>query len=128
MQRRVNSNMQKALVIGMGLLAVSPAQAQTLTVDRTNVHPGATIGIVTKQFHEPVDLYFDTHYVNGAMMVPKDALPGKHWISAVGRKTGAGAQKAITVNSDWTELDFDATGTNNNKYETLLDRKNVARL
>jgi len=68
--------MRGFLPAGFALLAAlvpfDAAFARTLTVDRASVHPA--MKVVPKQFREPVDLYFDTHYVSGAMTVPADAL------------------------------------------------------
>jgi len=70
--------MRGFLPAGFALLAApapfDAAFARTLAVDRTSVHPSDAIKVVPKQFREPVDLYFDTHYVRGAMTVPADAL------------------------------------------------------
>jgi len=62
---------------------------------------------------EAVDIYFDNSDMllaatgtGGAfgpvtLSVPALALPGLHWITAVGRKSGSAFQKSLTVQTEW---------------------------
>lgn len=105
-------------------------------------HPSASIKVSGTGFaaNEAVDVYFDTTdellaVTNGSgafgrypMRVPSDALPGTHWITAVGRKGGAAAQKVFTVRTDWPEIGFSPKGRRSNPYENVLTPETVSSL
>ena len=40
------------------------------------------------------------------IQIPKDAVPGQHWITAVERITQLQAQVAFTVRTDWPQFQF----------------------
>jgi hypothetical protein len=73
-----------------------------------------------------VDLYFDTTHLviviadrkgtftKASLFVPRSATPGRHWISAVDRRTSTGAQKPITVRTDWRQFHDTADKAGNN--------------
>src|ERR1700730_9361377 len=87
--------------------ATSPAFAgATVTLSPASGHPSIKTYVSGSGFtaHEPVDIYFDTTdmllvftdgtgaFKNRQLMVPAGALPGQHWITAIGRKNGDGNQ------------------------------------
>ena len=43
---------------------------------------------------------------SGSVTIPATASPGKHYITAIGRKSGDAAQKAFTVSTNWSEFHF----------------------
>ena len=60
--------------------------------------------------------------------IPKDAVPGQHWITAVERITQLQAQVAFTVRADWPQFNFDAQHTGFNTYENVLSPATVGNL
>ena len=90
--------------------------------------------------NEAVDVYFDTtdEFLatptalalsrNHELDIPKSALPGSHWITAVGRKKGDSAQQLFTVRTDWPTYGFDAENRGRNPYENVIDKSNVGTL
>lgn len=127
----------------MSCLAVSPAPAATTAVIKPLAgHPKIEVHVAGRGFGagEAVDIYFDTtdmllavankkgRVVDHVLSVPSDAVPGKHWISLIGRRDGDAAQKAFTVRTDWTQRGFAPNGKRSNPYENVLDAGNVARL
>jgi outer membrane protein assembly factor BamB len=62
------------------------------------------------------------------MVVPADALPGAHWITAIGRTTGNASQKQFTVRTDWSQFGWTSRGKRNNRNENVINAENVSRL
>jgi len=86
-----------------------------------------------------VDVYFDTNDqalaiadANGNfsanLQVPATALPGSHWISAVGRSSAQGVQTGFTVNTDWAQYRNAPSHLAYNAVENVLSLANVAAL
>jgi outer membrane protein assembly factor BamB len=65
-----------------------------------------------------------------AIQIPKDAVPGQHWITAVERITQIQAQVAFTVwtNNGWTQFHFGPDRTGFNPHETILSPNTVGNL
>jgi outer membrane protein assembly factor BamB len=89
--------------------------------------------------YEAVDVYFDTEDLclsatNGlgrftcTLQVPKEALPGSHWLSAVGRMSGLAAQKPFIVRVNWSQFHYGPRNRGYNPYENVLSSANVADL
>jgi outer membrane protein assembly factor BamB len=62
------------------------------------------------------------------IQIPKDAVPGQHWITAIERITEIQAQVAFTVQVDWAQLHFGPERTGFNPYEYILDPETVPNL
>ena len=89
---------------------------------------------------ELVDVYFDTTDVavastdgTGAfsgltITAPASALPGTHWVSLVGRRTGLSAQKALLVRANWPEFRNDPKHKALNTTENVLSPSTVPGL
>jgi len=60
--------------------------------------------------------------------IPKDAVPGAHWITAVERITQLQAQVGFTVRTDWPQFHFGADRTGVNPYENVLNPDTVGNL
>ena len=87
-----------------------------------------------------IDIYFDTKdeakaIANGsgsfskiAIEAPASALPGKHFVSAVQRAGGTGAQAPFLVNTDWSQYGFTPDGTRLNPYENVLSPGTVGAI
>ncbi len=63
-----------------------------------------------------------------AIQIPKDAVPGQHWITAVERITQLQAQVAFTVRTDWAQFHFAPDHTGFNPYENVLNPETVGNL
>ena len=88
---------------------------------------------------EAVDVYVDTvdtlllvssatGTLSGSVTIPASAQPGKHYVSAIGRRSGDAAQEAFTVTTPWTEQGFGAAHLGWNPYENTLNTSNVGSL
>ena len=64
----------------------------------------------------------------GAILIPADAVPGTHTITAVERITEIQAQVAFTVRTDWAQYQFDPQHTGFNPYENVLSPSTVGNL
>ena len=90
--------------------------------------------------NKAVDLYFDVtnlalvvtdsggSFANAAMTVPKSAMPGTQWITAVESDNGSAAQTPFLVRTNWPEYTFDAAHTGFNPYENVIGTNNVGSL
>lgn len=63
-----------------------------------------------------------------AIQIPKDAVPGQHWITAVERISKIQAQVAFSVRTDWPQAHFDVEHTGYNLYENVLSPETVGNL
>jgi len=62
------------------------------------------------------------------IQVPKDAVPGQHWITAVERITQLQAQVAFTVRTDWPQFHLEPDHTGFNSFENVLNPETVGNL
>ena len=130
------------LAVVPGVSASSPNSAPPLvTLSPAVGPPTSTVQVHGSHFgsYEAVDVYFDTTdkalaATNGqgafsiSIKVPTKAVPGKHWVSAVGRHSGDNAQAPFLVQTDWPQLGYDHQHTGNNPYENVLSPANVGSL
>ncbi|MFL5799522.1 MAG: PQQ-binding-like beta-propeller repeat protein [Actinomycetota bacterium] len=89
---------------------------------------------------ERVDLYVDTAavglvttdatggFAGSRVRIPGTAVPGPHWLTAVGRHSGLATQRSFTVATTWAQFQFDAGHTGFNRYENVIGPDNVADL
>lgn len=104
-------------------------------------HPTAAITVSGTAFGdlEAIDVYVDTvdtlllvssatGTFSGSVTIPATASPGKHYITAIGRKSGDAAQVAFTVTTPWAELGFGAAARAWNPWENTLTTGNVSSL
>jgi outer membrane protein assembly factor BamB len=124
-------------------LAMSPARAApAVTLVPRIGPPTTTINVNGSGFtaNAAIDIYFDTGDVclslaNGTgaftctIKAPASAQPQAHWISAVQRNTGNGAQAAFTVRTDWAQFHgLNAKHNGYNPYENTINSTNVRNL
>jgi outer membrane protein assembly factor BamB len=88
--------------------------------------------------NEAVDVYFDitdqalastdgTGSFGGiSIQVASSAVPGTHWVTAVGRHSGLSAQAPFTVQTDWAQFRNTANHRGRNATENVLGPSNVA--
>jgi len=62
------------------------------------------------------------------IQIPKDAVQGQHWITAVERITQLQAQVAFTVRVDWPQFHYGPDRTGFNPNETVLSPQTVGNL
>jgi outer membrane protein assembly factor BamB len=60
--------------------------------------------------------------------VPSAALPGTHYITAIGRHTGDAAQAAFTVSTNWPKFAGGVHNQSLNAYENVLSPSMVSGL
>jgi outer membrane protein assembly factor BamB len=145
------------LLLGLSSLLAAPAIAQqapnTPTIGiSTSVGPPTTNVLVWGTGYDPyaaVDIYFDTtdlalvvtdgtgafgvgapgSGVSGVpIVVPKEALPGVHWITAVERYGIKAAQTQFMVRTDWAQFRFKPDHKGLNPYENVLDPNTVVNI
>ena len=126
----------------LGAEAVSAAPA-SLMLSSQSAPPTGRIsvkGIRGFQAGEKVELYIDRVDVESttaastggfpftALNVPTDAVPGQHWITAVGDTSGASGQAAFWVAGSWPQAGMTGTGERFNKIENQIDRASGSTL
>ncbi len=126
-------------LVAAGVAMAGPAVGQAgpaITLSPKVGPPTSTVTVSGAGFGagEVVDIYFDTTdetlAVAGAdgsfsgidVAVPGSALPGKHYISAVSRATGQGAQDTFTVRTAWAQYRYSGKHTGANPTRTCCPR------
>ena len=142
----MNSGRTLARVAVLSILWSSVAAfaiaAPAVTLSPNSGHPRITTDVRGSGFvaNEAVDIYFDAtdmildvtdssgNFGPDKLTVPANALPGAHWITAIGRRDGDAAHKAFTVTTSWAEVGFTERGRRNNPYENVIDSSDVNTL
>ena len=131
-----------ALLVGACLGSVSAMAAPSVALAPSGGHPKATTQVSGSGFgaNKAVDVYWDTSdklliitdgsgaFPNTPLQVPPDALPGQHWVTAVERDNGNGAQKTFTVRTNWATFGFGAQNRHYNPYENVVSTSNADQL
>lgn len=110
------------------------AWAATVTDTPTFGHPSLAITVSGTSFtpSEAVDVYFDltdemllVTKPSGAftanLTIPASALPGTHYITVIGRKSGDAGQTTFNVQTRWTQFGFGSKHLGWNPYENVID-------
>jgi outer membrane protein assembly factor BamB len=104
--------------------------------------PTSTVAVSGYGFsaYEAVDIYFDatdealastsaTGTFSGVTIsVPASVVPGTHYITAVGRRSGLSAQARSRVNANWAQFRYSGRHKGFNPYENVLSPSNVSGL
>jgi hypothetical protein len=128
--------------ISVAGLANPGLAAPVVTLNTASGHPTAEVKISGSGFgaNKAIDIYFDTTdemlafsnssgaFSNIQIKTPVDAGPGTHWVSALERDNGSGAQRAYTVSTPWMEHGYNAKGRRYNPYENVISASNVKNL
>jgi outer membrane protein assembly factor BamB len=89
---------------------------------------------------EAVDLYFDTtdealastdgtgSFSGAAVSIPASAVPGAHFVTAVGRHSGFAAQATFTIGTNWPQFHDSARLRGVNPFENVLSPATVPAL
>ena len=140
--RRVAGAVAACLLLAS--VRIQSAQATTASIIVTPRYgpPTSLVKVAGTGFQpgEYVDVYFDSVDVsrvnaNGSgglpqtgVYIPTPAVPGTHWITAVGGTSAAAAQVPVTVRTDWIQANFDSTHQGWNIFENGIGSGNVATL
>jgi phospholipase C len=134
-----------AAALAVPLIGGQPVSAAqpSITLSSSSAPPTGRVsvkGIRGFQPAEMVELYFDSTDVDytiaagtggfgfTAVNIPTSAAPGPHWITAVGRTSGASAQASVWVSGAWQLAGQTDTGERFNKFENVISRKNATSL
>lgn len=123
-------------------VARTAAAAPQVTLSPASGPPTTTVAVSGTGFgaYEGVDLYFGTADralagTNGtgkfgpvSVTVAASAVPGTHWVSAQGRRSGLFAQTRFTVSTDWAQFHFSGRHKGVNPYENVLSPATVPRI
>jgi len=129
------------LLLGAALASATLAQT-VVTVSPTSGPPTdrATVGGTGFALSEAVDIYFDTTDLalaatnrSGAfsgigLTIPVSAVPGTHWITGIGQRSGFAAQTTFIVQTDWRQFHSGPQHHGDNPTENVLNVSNVAGL
>jgi outer membrane protein assembly factor BamB len=115
--------------------------AASITLSPQTGAPSRSVDISGNGFaaNEAVDVYFDTSYVrlnatndsghfSSVIKVPASAIPGGHWVTAVGRRSGLAAQKRFNVRTNWAQFRDGIRHQGFNRTENVIDSGNAADL
>ena len=121
----------------LALLLVSSVAlaAPSITLSRKLGPPTSSILVSGRGFapFSLVNIHFDTsdaalviankagEFRHALIHVPKEAKPGKHWVTALGRNLDNAAQEPFVVNTNWGQFHFEANAARCNPYENVLD-------
>ncbi len=131
-----------AVVVTLMVVGVVAAAAASLKLTPGSGPPGTDVTVTGSGFgaHEAVDVYLDTtarqiavtnasgHFPGVVVTIPGSALPGTHWISAVGRTSDVAFQKKFVVQSSWTQMGYSGARTGFNPFENVIDAAAAATL
>src|SRR5438105_10425880 len=147
-KRPTRSAARRIAVCGFAALAIvlatgAPASATVgETIVPTTGPPTTVVTVSGSGFaaNEFVDVYFDTTDValvattdtggfSGiGVTVPASAVPGRHWISAGGRRSGIAIQKAFLVRTNWSQYKWSSALRGWNPFENVLSPSTVPGL
>ena len=141
---------RRVIVLGLIALAVPFAGAEavaaaqpSITLSAQSAPPTGRVSVKGTggfQAGEKVELYFDRTDVEwttaastggfpfSTVNVPTDAVPGRHWITAVGQTSGASAQDSFRVAGTWPQASMTGTGERFNKAENQINRHSASKL
>src|SRR5207302_711527 len=108
--------------------------ALAVTLSRNAAPPTASVDVGGSAFGatELVDVYLDAtdlavgstdgagSFSGVTITIPAAAVPGTHWVSLVGRRTGLSAQKALLVRTNWSQFRNEVRHRALNTVENVL--------
>jgi outer membrane protein assembly factor BamB len=125
------------LFLWCGSALADPSETVTPAIG----HPSGVVTVTGGGFNafETVDVYFDTTdmalassssagAVSASLTVPASAVPGAHWVTLMGRKSGISIQKTFGVHTDWASYKYSPGGRGWNAFENVLSPSTVAGL
>jgi outer membrane protein assembly factor BamB len=70
----------------------------------------------------------DGRFVGARVQIPASAEPGRHRVTALGRRSGEAVEASFLVRTDWPSARGDALQTGCNPFENVIGTGNVGRL
>jgi outer membrane protein assembly factor BamB len=137
------------LVLALGLVVIIPASPGRARANAASVSVAPPMGPPTSKtmvagtgfapgelvdvFFEGADLAVATADESGSftganVTIPAAALPGTHWVSAVGRSSGASGQAQFLVRANWRGFHGGPAHTGYNRVENVLSPASVGGL
>ena len=130
------------LFIASLLLSAIASAAPSITLSRETGPPTSRILVSGRGFapNVGVDIFFNTkdealvvtngqgEFNKAKIHAPRSARPGEHWVTAIERNDGKGAQQPFLVFTDWPQTGFDLSKSGLNPYENVLDKNTVRDL
>ncbi len=120
---------------------VAGQAATAVTLSPAYGHPSTVVSLAGTSFGdiELVDVYIDlvdtallasssTGGISGSITIPSSAGPGRHYITAIGRRTGDFAQTTFDVGTPWSQFGYSAAHLSANPWENTLSPSNVAAI
>ncbi|HEU4356195.1 MAG TPA: PQQ-binding-like beta-propeller repeat protein, partial [Actinomycetota bacterium] len=112
------------------------------SLETRSAPPGGSFLVAARGFgsYEAIDVFLDEREAalivadergnvdDVVVGVPARTEPGGHWITLIGRRTGRVVQEAVSVDTDWAQLGFDAARSGVNPFERRLRPSVVAEL
>ncbi len=129
-------------IVGCLLLCGKANAAPSITLSKKSGPPTSKIFVSGSGF-EPnvgVDIFFDTkdkalvvtnsrgEFEKAKIHAPREAHPGKHWVTALERNNDKGAQQPFVVFTNWPQFLFNGDHSGLNPYENILNPRNVKDL
>lgn len=129
-------------VLALAVLPVLATAQPSLTVSPKASPPGTKVALTGAGFDpkEVVKFSFDATDVRQAvtnsaggfsqveLRIPASATPGRHKITAAGKRSGVTVRAHLQVRTNWVQFGFNAAHSNFNPHENVLDASNVAGL
>jgi len=141
MKRQSLFSLLLILLVTLTFSGSGQALGASLRSNTSAPSPNAVITLTGSGFgaSEVVDIYFDiqdavlavTSAAGGftaKMTVPGSAVPGEHWATAVGRKSGRAAQRKLEVTINWFQFMNGPRHTGVSVLENQLDGDSVQSL
>lgn len=129
------------LALFASVVLATGALAAKVTSSKWKVPPNTTITVGGSGFgaNELVDVYLDTTDLifklttatgsfSTKIQVPADTVPGAHYLTVVGRKSGTAWQGTLTVTTPWLQFGFNSRHAGVNPYENILNAWTVSDL
>ena len=111
------------------LVPVAGPPTTDITVNGTGFGPNAAVDIFFDTSDLCLALASGAGAIDCVIRAPSFAQPQAHWISAVQRSWGTGAQKAFTVRTDMAQFHGrNAVHSGTNPFENTISPSNVASL
>ena len=141
---KLSSNREKLCFVAIAiLLLMDSCFAQPAITLSKSSGPPTTKLLVSGIGFAPnvgVDIYFDTtdetlvitdtngSFHDAAAHALASSYPGKHWVTALQRYGGQGAQNPFLVFTNWSQFHFDTSRTGLNPYENVISKRTASRL
>jgi outer membrane protein assembly factor BamB len=130
------------LALAATLTGTAACAAPAVALTPATSHPQDSTRVSGSGFgaNEAVDIFYDTTDVlldvtdisgkfgPDKVSIPANALPGDHWITAIGRNSGDAAHRKFVVSTAWVSHGFNQRGRRRNSYENVLNTVSVPRL